>query len=341
MLKSVLGAISADLAVDLGTSTTRIAAADRGIVCCQPSVVAIQEDRTGRRRILAVGDDARVMEGRAPRDIQVVRPIQDGTVSDFEVVEAMLRHLMVQVHGRRLWVGPRIAVATPHGMTDMERRAIRESVEASGARNVHLIEQPLAAGAGAGLPVDEARGHMVIDVGAGMTTVSVLSLGGIVYSRSIKVGGDHMDQALVHHVHEEHGVLISRAMAEELRIELGGALPRSQATTTWVRGRHEDSGFPRAVEINSHAVMLALQEPVELIAETVLRTLERTPPDLASDVAESGIVMTGGLARMPGLEEAVGQACGLAVVVPEDPADAVVMGALQCLNLPEARRATA
>lgn len=327
MFNSVLGAITSDLAVDLGTSTTRIAVAGRGVVSAEPSVVAIVEDRQGRRRILAVGAAAARMEGRAPRDVRVVRPIHDGSIADFEVVEAMLRHLVVIVQGRRLWVGPRVTIAVPYGITDMERRAMRESAEASGAREVILVDQPLAAAVGVGLPIHEARGHMIVDVGAGSTSVSVISLGGVVYSRSVKVGGDHMDLAIIHHVHEQHGIVIGRAMAEEARRAIGSAMPGAPRAQFLVRGRQADSGYPRAVEIDSDEVRAALQEPVGLIAESILASLERTPPDLAADVSETGIVLTGGVAQMNGLDRVVSHSAGLPVIVAEEPTLSVVLGA--------------
>jgi len=332
MLRSVLGALSPEMAIDPGTSTTRILVAGRGVVCQEPSVVAIHEDRKGRRRLLAVGDEALQMEGRTPPDIRVVRPLAGGAISDFEVLEAMLRELMHRVQGRRLFVGPRVAIAVPHGTQDVERRALRESAEASGARHVELVGQPLAAAFGCGLPVDEAVGHMVVDVGAATTTVSVLSLGGLVYCRTIGVGGDHMDAAIVRSVRERFDLLMPRALAEEVRITLGSAMPGTPTATTLVRGRHLDTGYPRLAEIDSDGVRIALQEPIGLIAEAVLETLERTPPDLAADIAETGVVLVGGCARLAGLDRAIGDCAGLPVVVPEDPELCVVRGAAGLLG---------
>ncbi len=339
MWNSVLGVISADLAIDLGSSTTRIFASGRGVALIEPSIVAIAEDRHGRRRILAVGSDALRMEGRTPRDIEVIRPIQDGSVANFEVLEAMLRHLMVAVQGRRLWVGPRAVIAVPYGTTEVERRAVRESAEASGAREVMLVEQPLVAAMGAGLPTDEARGHMILDAGAGTSTVSVISLGGVVYSRTIKVGGEHMDLAIQQHVAERHGIAISRAMAEEARIAIGSCFPNEARSTHLIRGRHIATGYPRAAELESTEVHTAMQEPINLIGEALLATLERTPPDLAADIADTGVVLVGGLANLPGIDRALCDRAGLPIIVAEEPTLAVVHGAAMMVGSPaEARR---
>ena len=337
MFNSVFGAFSAEMAIDPGTAMTRVLVAGQGVVCAVPSVVAIHEDRDGFRRVLAVGDEARDMEGRTPPDIRTVRPVVDGVIQDFEMLEAMLRTLMMQVQGRRLWLGPRVSVAVPYGTTDVERRAVRESVEATGAREVVLVEKPLAAALGAGLPVDDACGQMVVDVGAGTTTLSVVSLGGVVQCRTLRVGGDAMDEAVRRHVRDRHGICISRAMAEAVRQAVGSAMPGGSLDVVSVRGRHLESGWPRAVDIDSNEVRIALQEPVHRISEAVLTTLERTPPDLAADVASMGIVMVGGAALLPGLDRAVSATAGLPVVVPEDPEGAVVRGAIDLVEQPEQR----
>lgn len=338
MLSSVLGAISPEMAIDPGTSMTRVFVAGRGVVLSQPSVVAIHENRNGRRRILAVGEDALAMEGRTPSDIQVVRPLAGGTVSDFEVLEAMLRSFMHRVQGRRLFIGPRVAIAVPHGITEVERRALRESAEASGARQVVLVDQPLAAAAGCGLPVEDACGYMVVDIGAASTSVSVLSLGGVVYSRTLPVGGDQMDLAIAEYVRERFDLLIPKAQARQIRHELGEVVPMSEPATRLVRGRHLDTGYPRLAELDTEGVRLALQAPVGLLAEAVLDTLERTPPDLAADIAETGVVLVGGTAQLPGLDRAIGDSAGLPVVVPEDPDLCVVQGAWDLLDVGEASR---
>ena len=332
MKNAVMGAMSPDMAIDLGTTRTCIYVRGRGVVCREPSAVAIHEDRRGNRRIIAVGQPAWAMLGRTPPDISVVRPLSDGAITDFEVTEALLRHLMVQVQGRRLWVGPRVAVCIPYGTTDMERRALRESTEASGAREVHLIEQPLAAAVGAGLPVSDAQGSMVVDVGGGTTEIAVLSLGGIVYSRTLKIGGDALDLAVAEHTRERHHLAIGPASAELVKLRLGSALLSNPTARMTVKGRDLNTGLPRAVELTAEEVVSALSEPVRMIVEAVLSSLEHTPPDLAADVAETGIVLTGGGAGLSGLDAVISQATGLPVVVPEDPETSVVLGAGQILD---------
>ena len=329
MFRSVLGAISSEMAIDLGTSTTRIAVAGRGLVCSEASAVAIHEDR-GSRRILAVGDEALEMLGRTPPEIRIIRPIIDGVLSDFEIAEAMLRHLMLQVQGRTLWIGPRVTVCIPYGTTDMERRAIRELAEASGAREVRMVEQPLAAAVGAELPIGEAQGHMVVDVGAGTSEIGVISLGGVVYSRTIKVGGEQMDRAIIHHIRNEHGLLIGPRTAEQLKCELGSAMPVRRPRLSEVKGRDLKTGYPRALEITAQEVYEALKSPVQLIIDAVRASLEHTPPELAADVAQTGIVMTGGGSQLSRLDRALSEITGLPVIVPEDPDIVLVKGALLC-----------
>jgi rod shape-determining protein MreB len=294
MFRSVLGAISSEMAIDLGTATTRIAVAGRGLVCSEASAVAIHEDR-GSRRILAVGEAALEMLGRTPPEIRVVRPIIDGMLSDFEIAEEMLRHLMMQVHGRSLWVGPRVTVCIPYNTIDMEKRAIRKLMEAAGAREV-----------------------------------GVISLGGVVYSRTVKVGGEHMDRAIIHHIRTEHGLLIGPRTAEQLKCELGSALPVRRPALHEVKGRDLKTGYPRALEITAQEVHEALRSPVQLIIDAVRASLEHTPPELAADVAQTGIVMTGGGAMLSRLDRALSEATGLPVIVPEDPDIVLVKGALRC-----------
>lgn len=322
------------MAIDLGTSNTRISISGRGLSCCAASAVAIHEERDGHRRILAVGEPALEMLGRSPPDIHVVHPIIDGVISDFEIAEAMLRHFMVQVQGRLLWVGPRVTICVPYGTTDMERRAIRELAEASGAREVRTVEQPIAAALGAELPIQDARGHMVVDVGAGTTEIAVTSLGGIVYSRNLKVGGGHMDRAIVHHIRKEHRLLIGPRTAEEVKCSLGSAMaPRKgRSRTAVIRGRDLESGYPRALEVSNDEIHVALQHPVKMIIDAVRASLEHTPPELAADVAQTGIVLTGGGALLGRLDRALREATGLPVIVPEDPDLCVVRGALGVAN---------
>jgi rod shape-determining protein MreB len=341
MLNAVFGAMSCDMAIDMGTFHTRIHVRGRGVVCCIPSVVAILQDRSGARRILGVGEEAWAMLGRTPGDVRVVRPIRDGLIAEFEVAEALLRHMMVEVQGRRLWVGPRVAMCIPYGTTEVEKRAMRESAEAAGAREVYLVEQPLAAAAGAGLPVHEARGHMVVDIGGGTTEITVVSLGGVVYSRCLKVGGDHMDLALVHYLEEEHGITVGIRSANVLKTQIGRAVPDHEGGLVQVKGRDLQTGFPRAVEISAAHVSAALQETVGLIVDAVLSSMEHTPPDLAADISETGIVLAGGGAKLAGLDRVIGMATGMATVVAEEPECASVRGAAGLLEDAELLREAA
>jgi len=332
MLNSVLGAISAGVAIDLGTANTRVHVTGRGVVLDSPTVVAIHEDRLGRRRVLATGEEAARMSGRSPADVRVVRPVRDGEIVDFEVLEAFLRLLMVHIHHRRLWVGPRVAVAVPHLLSDMEVRVIRETFEAAGAREVLVVERPLAAAVGVGLPIEEACGHMVLDVGAGDASVSVLSLGEIVDSRTFQTGGDFVDTAIIEKIKMEHGLLVSREAAELARIEVGSASMEDRGAT-WVRGRHLPTGWPRALSVESNDLRGPIQQFVRRMADAALESLERVPPDLAADIAETGIVLTGGVAQLHGLDVALGELTGLPVVVPEAPSHVVVSGCAARLDV--------
>ena len=327
MLNAVFGAMSCDMAIDMGTFHTRIHVRGRGVVCCIPSVVAILQDRSGSRRILAVGEEAWQMLGRTPHDVRVVRPIRDGLIAEFEVAEALLRHLMTMVQGRKLWVGPRVAMCIPYGTTEVEKRAVRESAEAAGAREVFLVEQSLAAASGAGLPVQEACGQMVVDIGGGTTEITVLSLGGIVYSHCLKIGGDHMDQALMRYLEDEHGITVGIRSANELKEQIGSVNGGVSDGHVRVKGRDLQTGFPRAVEINANHVSAALQEPIGMIVDAVLSSMEHTPPDLAADISETGIVLCGGASKLAGLDRVLGMATGMATVVAEEPECASVRGA--------------
>jgi len=321
------------MALDLGTSTTRIAISGRGVVCSQASAVSIHEDKLGNRKMLAVGDEALAMLGRTPPEVRVIRPIQDGTIADFEVAEAMLRHLMIQVQGRSLWVGPRVTVTIPYGVVDVERRAIRELVEASGARSVRLVSQSMAAAIGSELPVNEACGHMVVDVGAGKTEVAVISLGGVVYSRALRVGGHHMNQSIIHHFRHNRGILIGPHTAEEVKLTLGAAMPGGSAEWMIIKGRDLTTGFPRALETSKDEIRQALQSSVKLIVGAVVSSLEHTSPELAADVARTGIVMTGAGAQLRYLDRAISDATSLPVVLPERPGDVGVIGAGQHMSV--------
>lgn len=332
MLNTVFGAMSSDMAIDMGTFQTRILVGGREGLVCAPSAVAIFHERGGERHIMAVGEEAWAMLGRTPGDVSVVRPLRDGLITEFDVAEALLRHQMVAVQGRRLWVGPRVAMCIPYGTTEVEKRAVRELAEAAGARTVHLIEQPLAAAAGAGLPIEEPCGQMVVDLGAGHTQIAVISLGGIVYSRSVKVGGDHMDSAIIRHLETHHGITIGTVTAKALKDRLGTALPQANRQTLEVRGRDVDTGFPRTCSVAQVDCGAALAESVQIIVEAVMSSMEHTPPDLAADIAGTGIVLTGGLAQLDGLDRAIGHATGLPVVAAESPDCATVRGASMALQ---------
>ncbi len=327
MLNTMLGALSSDIAIDLGTAHTRIHARGRGLVCCEPTVLAVEEDRAGRRNIIAFGEEALAMVGRTPPEIHVLQPVQGGVITDYEVAEALLGQLMMEVEGRRLWVGPKAVLCVPPGMTDVEKRALRECAEASGAREVQLVDATLAAAVGVGLPVNEPHGQFLIDVGAGSTQMAIISLGGVVYSRSLRLGGRDLDRAVQAAVEEQQRLVIGLGAAEQLKIDLGSALPGGSPRAAAARGRSKDTGFPAEAVVRSEDVSQAIASAVKTLVGAVVATLERTPPDLAADVAATGVVLTGGGALLQGLDAAIGEATGLPVVVPEDPFVSAVIGA--------------
>ena len=337
-LNGVLGALARDIAIDLGTSATRIAVHGKGVVTDEPSVVALRAAGGGRdpaapRRILAVGSDALAMLGRCPEDVEVVRPIRDGVISDFQVTEMMLRELILRSTAGQI-LGPRALVCIPHGTTEVEKRALRECAEAAGAREVTLFDQPLAAALGAGLDIAEARGCMVVDIGGGTTEVAVIALGGIVHSRSVRVGGDAMDEAIIRYVRSTHDLLLGPVSAEQAKLELTDLRPRKEKAKLKkmeLRGRDLRTGFPRALEMDAGQVRSALEAPVRLILETVVGALHRTPPELSSDIAETGVVLTGNGALLRGLDVALREVCGVPVILAEDPGTAVVRGAARVL----------
>ncbi|HET6345821.1 MAG TPA: rod shape-determining protein, partial [Myxococcota bacterium] len=276
------GLFSNDLAIDLGTSNTLIYVKGKGIVCNEPSVVAVQKDSRGGRKILAVGREAKDMLGRTPGAVTAIRPIKDGVIADFEVTEAMLRYFITKAHNRRTMVKPRIVICVPNGITEVEKRAVRESAESAGAREVYLIEEPMAAAIGADLPVAEASGNMIVDIGGGTTEVAVISLAGIVYSRSIRVGGDKMDEAIIQHIKRRYNLLIGERTAEQIKMQIGNAYAFEEPRSMSVKGRDMIAGVPRTVEISSDEVREALNEPVTAIVDAVRVALERTPPELAA-----------------------------------------------------------
>ena len=326
------GLFSNDLAIDLGTSNTLIYVKGKGIVCNEPSVVAVQKDAKGGRKILAVGREAKDMLGRTPGAVTAIRPIQDGVIADFEVTEAMLRYFITKAHNRRTMVKPRIVICVPNGITEVEKRAVRESAESAGAREVYLIEEPMAAAIGADLPVAEASGNMIVDIGGGTTEVAVISLAGIVYSRSIRVGGDKMDEAIIQHIKRRYNLLIGERTAEQIKIQVGNAYPFDEIRVMNVKGRDMIAGVPRTVEINSDEVREALAEPITAIVETVRVALERTPPELAADIVDKGIVLAGGGALLGNLDVVLREETRLPVMIAEDPISCVVLGTGRVLD---------
>jgi rod shape-determining protein MreB len=328
----VYSLFSNDLAIDLGTATTLIYEKGRGIVCCEPSVVAVQKDARGVKRVLAVGTEAKEMLGRTPGHIQAVRPLRDGVIADFEVTEAMLRYFITRVHRRKTLVKPRIIICVPFGITEVEKRAVRESAESAGAREVHLIEEPMAAAIGAGLPVIEPSASMVVDIGGGTTEVAVISLAGIVYSHSVRVAGDKMDEAIMAYLKRKYNLAIGEQTAEKIKIKVGNAYPSEDVEYVEVKGRDLVAGVPRTVEINSDEVRDALSEPINAIVQAVMKALEYTPPELSADIIDKGIVLTGGGAQLANLDVLIREETGLPVMVSDDPTSAVVLGSGKALD---------
>jgi rod shape-determining protein MreB len=327
ILDSLFGIFSNDLAIDLGTANTLIYVKGQGVVCNEPSVVAVQNDGVGgRRRVVAVGAEAKSMLGRTPESITAIRPMKDGVIADFEITEEMLRRLIRKVHNRRALVRPRIIICVPHGITEVEKRAVRESAESAGAREVYLIEEPMAAAIGAGLPITEACGSMILDIGGGTAEIAVISLKGIVYSRSVRVGGDKMDEAISNYVKRRHNMLVGERTAEQIKIAVGSALPTGENLTVEVRGRDLVQGVPKSAVITEEEIRDALIEPVNQIVEVVRIALEKTPPELSSDIVDRGITLTGGGALLRNLDRLISRETGLPVVLVDDPISAVVVG---------------
>ncbi len=338
--KRLLGMFSNDLSIDLGTANTLIYVRDRGIVLNEPSVVAIRQDRGpgGPKSIAAVGLEAKAMLGRTPGNITAIRPLKDGVIADFTVTEKMLQHFIHKVHeGRVFRPSPRVLICVPCGSTQVERRAIKESAAGAGAREVYLIEEPMAAAIGAGMPVDEARGSMVLDIGGGTSEVAVISLNGIVYSASVRIGGDRFDDAIVNYVRRNYGTLIGEATAERIKHEIGSAFPGNEVKEIEVKGRNLAQGIPRSFTLNSNEILEALQEPLAGIVGAVKTALEQTPPELGSDVAERGIVLTGGGALLKDLDRLLMEETGLPVVVADDPLTCVARGGGRALEMMDER----
>ena len=336
MFSRLLGMISADMAIDLGTANTLVYVQSRGIVLNEPSVVAIAETR-GRKQVLAVGDEAKMMLGRTPGNIHAIRPLRDGVIADFEVAEEMIKHFIRKVHNRRSFASPQVIVCVPSGSTEVERRAIRESAEAAGARRVFLVEEPMAAAIGAGLPVTEPTGSMVVDIGGGTTEVAVLSLGGIVYSRSVRVGGDKMDEAIISYIRRNHNVLVGEGSSERIKKEIGSACPpnNGEGRVLEVKGRDLMNGVPKQLEITERQISESLAAPVAAIVEAVKVALEHTAPELSADIVDKGIVLTGGGALLSNLDFVLRHSTGLPVSLADDPLSCVAVGTGKALEQEE------
>ncbi len=334
MLKKLRGLLSNDLSIDLGTANTLIYLGERGIVLNEPSVVAIRNSTNNQKTVAAVGIDAKRMLGRTPGNIVAIRPLKDGVIADFQVTEKMLQHFIKKVHENSfIRPSPRVLVCVPCQSTEVEQRAIRESVVSAGARDVLLIEEPMAAAIGAGLPVHEAVGTMVVDIGGGTTEIAVISLNGVVYSQSVRVGGDRFDEAITAYVRRTQGSLIGDATAELIKQEIGMAFPSSEVREIDVRGRNLAEGVPSSFTLNSNEILEALQEPLTVIVQAVKAALEQTPPELASDIAECGLVLTGGGSLLLELDRLLSSETGLPVIVAEDPLTCVARGGGQILEI--------
>jgi rod shape-determining protein MreB len=329
---SIWGLFSNDLAIDLGTANTLVYLRGRGIVSSEPSVVAVQKDHKGEMKVLAVGKNAKDMLGRTPGSIIAIRPMKDGVIADFEITEEMLRYFITKVHNRKTLVRPRVIVCIPSGITPVEKRAVKESAESAGAREIYLIEEPMAAAIGAGLPITDASGNMIVDIGGGTTEVAVISLSGIVVSQSIRVAGDKMDEAILQFVKRKYNLLIGERTAELIKMEVGTAYPEENPKTMEVKGRDLVTGIPKTLEINGEEVREALAESINTIVETVRITLESTPPELAADIVDKGIVLVGGGALLRNLDVLLREITSLPITIVDDPLSAVVLGAGKVLD---------
>jgi rod shape-determining protein MreB len=314
---------SRDLAIDLGTANTLVYIANKGVVLREPSVVAVHRDT---KQVLAVGMEAKRMLGRTPGSIVAIRPMKDGVIANFEITEAMLKYFIMKVHNRKRLVRPRIVIGVPSGITQVERRAVRDSAVSAGAREVYLIEEPMAAAIGVGLPIEEPSGNMIVDIGGGTTEVAVISLSGVVYSRSMRVGGDVLDETIVNYIKRKYNLLIGERTAEDVKMRIGSAIPLREQLTLEVKGRDLVAGMPKTLLINDGEIREALAEPVGNIIETVRVALERTPPELAADIVDKGIVLAGGGALLRGLDALLREETGLPVTTADDPLSAVVLG---------------
>jgi rod shape-determining protein MreB len=329
---AIIGRFSNDLAIDLGTANTCVYVKGKGIVLREPSVVAVKRDARGNNKVLAAGAEAKRMLGRTPGNIVAIRPMKDGVIADFEVTEVMLRHFISKVHNSRRLVRPRIVICVPTGITQVEKRAVKESAESAGAREVYLIEEPMAAAIGAELPITEPTSNMVVDIGGGTTEVAVISLAGIVYSRSVRVGGDKMDEAIMQHVKRKYNMLIGESTSEEIKKTIGSAFPTEDEREMDVKGRDLVSGIPQNITITSKEIRKAIAEQVDSIVQAVRIALEQTPPELAADIVDRGIVLTGGGGLLKGLDQLLREETSLPIIVVDDPLSTVVMGSGKVLD---------
>ena len=332
MFKKLLGKFSNDMAIDLGTANTLVLIKGQGISINEPSVVAIQYDKHGQEHILAVGQEAKDMVGKTPGNIKAIRPMKDGVIADFNVTEMMIRYFIEKSHKRKSFFSPRIIICVPYGLTQVERKAVKESALNAGARYVYLIEEPMAAAIGAGLPIKDPNGNLVVDIGGGTTEIGVISLGGLVLSKSIRIAGDKLDASIANYIKQKFNLLVGDRVAEELKIKIGTAVPLEEDLVTVVRGRDSVEGSLTSIEVNSEHLREAMKEPIREIGEALKSVLEETPPDLAGDIVENGIVLTGGGALIRGLDKYLSDLVKLPVYIAEDPLLAVARGTGKALE---------
>jgi rod shape-determining protein MreB len=332
ILNPIFGWLSNDLAIDLGTANTLVYVRGNGIVLDEPSVVAVRRNGRGGNKVLAVGQEAKMMLGRTPGHIEAIRPMKEGVIADFEVAEAMLRYFIKKANNRRTLIRPRVIACVPSGITQVEKRAVRESAESAGAREVFLIEEPMAAAIGAGLPITEPTSNMVVDIGGGTTEVAVISLAGIVYSKSVRVGGDKMDEAILQYIKSKYNLLIGERSAEQIKTTVGNAYRAEKVEDMQIKGRDLATGIPNIIAIDSDEVRQAIIEQIKTIVETVKSALEQTPPELAADIVDNGIVLTGGGALLKGLDKLLREETGLPITITEDPLTTVVLGSGKALD---------
>ena len=334
MFDSLFGFISKDLAIDLGTANTLVYVKGRGIVSNEPSVVAVHRDSRGTKKVIAVGVEAKKMLGKTPGNIVAIRPLRDGVIADFEITEAMLKYFIQKIHNKKSYARPRVVISVPSGITPVEKRAVKESAESAGAREVYLIEEPMAAAIGVGLPITEPSGNMIVDIGGGTTEVAVISLAGIVYCNSVRVAGDKIDEAIIQYIKRKYNLLIGERTSEMIKINIGSAYPAidGEELTMEVKGRDLVGGIPKTLEISSNEIREAIAEPVNAIVEAVRIALERTPPELASDIVDKGIIISGGGALLRNLDLLIKEVTRLPVIIAENPLTAVVEGAGKALD---------